>query len=849
MIRLPLLLLALAFILPHSKADAQQRTPGAALPSFRTERELARYLRAAAEPYVRPPLVPSSRCAVVPPTVTFGRMGASAPRSAVVTGHVMWNANRGLQGAIVTAALLEGSAITEEDGRFNITVPPHALAAGDSAALALMVHRRGYVPQEIARVLRPGDSLSVTVRMCSAAGPTGTEVMSYSPRPTFSEWLTTPQQDGVEEGGLVKRHGDHLVILRSGRLFTVAVGDGALRPVAEVDAFPPGTDGSGAWYRDILVHRDRVVVVGTSPVSRGTELNVFRIDRAGQLTYAATYHLRTHPEAPATNFATRLMDGRLVLYTATHLANSPADPLALLPAIRRWHGAGDSTARFERIVRPRDVHVALPTPDSALPAVLHSVTTCDFAAEPLDCSASVLVGPRGWTFHVSSTAVYLWTDRSTPKDAATAPAVVYRMPVDASPPGAVRANGLPADPFSMIEARGNLYVAVRPHGHEQHRDPKFNAERLALLRIPLRTFATGRTTMPRGSYRMLPLEEDADLRLRFTGSKLFYGPVHWFLMDTGSVTVVPLEGGRPTRFPLPHDVFAVLQTRTGALVTGASTDGLHLTTLDLARPPRASHSYVVGVRQDEGRAYQWFHGTDAAGKDIVAMPAYRAQHWFAHLGAAPAAVLFFQADRSELRNLGQLVSHDPVVDDGCTTTCEGFGDSRALFIDGRILALLGYELVEGEVRDGQIVEVNRVKYGRDRATVAQLEAGREARALRNVVVREARWRETGMADSLRALYSIRAVVIPPGGGEPWYGNFAAQPPPMPGGRGARFTPVVEDVRVDGNTAVMRIAWLIVTGSGDERQRMSVTEMRVWTREDDGRWMITQAVQTGGQPER
>src|SRR5687768_3933175 len=49
--------------------------------------------------------------------------------------------------------------------------------------------------------------------------------------------ITNVQHAGVDEGGIVKLHGEHLVILRRGRLFTVSVSD--LRPVSAIDAYGP----------------------------------------------------------------------------------------------------------------------------------------------------------------------------------------------------------------------------------------------------------------------------------------------------------------------------------------------------------------------------------------------------------------------------------------------------------------------------------------------------------------------------------------------------------------------------------------------------------------------------------
>ena len=66
------------------------------------------------------------------------------------------------------------------------------------------------------------------------------------------ESVTNVQTAGVDEGGIVKVHGDHLVVLRRGRLFTVRIGGSDLTPVSAVDAFGDGIDPRGAWYDELL---------------------------------------------------------------------------------------------------------------------------------------------------------------------------------------------------------------------------------------------------------------------------------------------------------------------------------------------------------------------------------------------------------------------------------------------------------------------------------------------------------------------------------------------------------------------------------------------------------------------
>jgi hypothetical protein len=89
--------------------------------------------------------------------------------------------------------------------------------------------------------------------------------------------ITNNQVAGVDEGGIVKVVGDHLVILRRGRLFTVSTAGGALRPVHAIDAFPPGTLGRSSWYDEVLVSGDQVIVIGFSYDRGGTEINRFRV--------------------------------------------------------------------------------------------------------------------------------------------------------------------------------------------------------------------------------------------------------------------------------------------------------------------------------------------------------------------------------------------------------------------------------------------------------------------------------------------------------------------------------------------------------------------------------------------
>jgi hypothetical protein len=75
-------------------------------------------------------------------------------------------------------------------------------------------------------------------------------------------------------------------------------------------------------------------------------------------------------------------------------------------------------------------------------------------------------------------------------------------------------------------------------------------------------------------------------------------------------------------------------------------------------------------------------------------------------------VLFLKNDALHFREAGELEAQsEKATDDGCRASCvDWYGNARPLFLRGRVIALLGYELVEGAVTNGRIHETRRVNY-------------------------------------------------------------------------------------------------------------------------------------------
>src|SRR4029077_18626395 len=183
-----------------------------------------------------------------------------------------------------------------------------------------------------------------------------------APQPTTvakgraNESITNTQEAGVDEGGIVKLHGDHLVVLRRGRLFTVKIGDGALQPISSVDAFGPEINPSSTWYDEMLVSDDTIAVIGYSYERGGTEVGLFHIDDVGKLAYQSTYHLRSNDYYSSRNYASRLIGNKLIFYTPEYLWDYN-DPVRQFPAVRRWH-KGAKPDEFKSVVTATNVYRA-----------------------------------------------------------------------------------------------------------------------------------------------------------------------------------------------------------------------------------------------------------------------------------------------------------------------------------------------------------------------------------------------------------------------------------------------------------------------------------------------------------
>jgi hypothetical protein len=735
--RILVILLATMALPAGAGAQRGDSEPRSTLPAFRSDAELARFVaehaaarerrlaeRRARMAAVRDSIAAARGAGTCPAGNTVTRAGAPGDSAlpAVIRGQVLAAASD--QPVASATVQVEGSAIravTGADGSFRVAVPPERLTG------PLTVSASGLGFARAARTLSPAPGDSVWTCFHLAPSTLALEGVVAS---ATGESVTNVQHEGVDEGGIVKVHGEHLVVLRRGRLFTVRIGARDLRPASAVDAYGPGIDPEDAWYDEMLVSGDVVIVIGYSHGGGGTEVGLFRIDAAGRLRHSSTYHLRSNDYSSSHNYASRLVEGKLVFYTPLFIGPGEEDSLsAWVPALRRWHpGAGEGG--FRSIASARRIHRPARALDPDVGLALHTVTSCDVARGELDCAATGVLGPAGHAFYVSPRSVFVWTTgwgRSGEKDT---PAIVYRIPLDGAAPSALGAAGSPIDQFSFLEsADGHLNVLVRAGGAGQWMTgAEWMGGGMALLRVPLARFGDGSADAPEPAYTPLPAPGYGAVQNRFVGRHLLYGVGSGWESSTdrsdAALHVVEWATGRVRRLALPHGVDRIEAMGPGAVIVGADTADLHFTAVRLSTRPALAGRYTLpGASQGETRSHGFFYRPDGEETGVLGLPVRGpGASGYEHLFEESASILFLRNRSLELDELGALAARaEGTADDGCRASCvDWYGNARPLFLRGRVFALLGYELVEGAVRGGRIREIRRSAFA---PRVAEASAG------------------------------------------------------------------------------------------------------------------------------
>ncbi|MGD9816649.1 MAG: beta-propeller domain-containing protein [Hyphomonadaceae bacterium] len=554
--------------------------------------------------------------------------------------------------------------------------------------------------------------------------------------------ITNVQTQGVDEGGIVKMIGRFLIILQDGRLFvTDTRPDGApgLALADRADVYRHAD--ADTWYDEMLVSGNRILVTGYSYDENASEITVFTIDDNGQLTRETAFYITSGDYYDTENYATRLVNGSLVIYTPLNLSYIDTDRPLRAPVIRRWL-RDDERRAVTSAGRPMfDAQDIFKPIQPTRAPVVHSISVCPLgdlrSGYELQCETTAFVGPTRREFFVSNADIFLWVSPSpwfderysdpcaaigSGPDRFAAHAALFRIPFDGGSPSALRTRGIPPSQMAM-DATETEFRALLTWNSSACDDR--DVVELRYFRTPLGALGSRPHDAPRNAYTTLPALQADTLEVRFSATHLVFGgnkgysdaPPDDDEARTARLTIVPLA--RPSaavQLTAPHNILRVDRARERFVITGyRDIRGLSISTLDLGRRPRIADTRVLDGRyESESRTHAFNSLVDADGAGVFGLPTVggvkEGTRWYWRSEASDLSFLTLAPD-GRIARAGELTVSTEAVDSGyrCEVSCvDWYGNTRALFVGRRILGLSATELIEGELVDGRIVERRRL---------------------------------------------------------------------------------------------------------------------------------------------
>jgi hypothetical protein len=583
--------------------------------------------------------------------------------------------------------------------------------------------------------------------------------------------ITNNQMRDVEEGDNVKQIDHFLLVLQDGRIFVIDTGSAgrrlALADRADVYRDPK----SDMWYDEMLVFGDRILVTGYSYEEEETELAGFRLGADGRLSREGIFRFSSNDYYSGNNYATRLIGGSLVTYTAIRISDM-ADSRFQWPIVRRWlaQDDADEEARKNRRGRPLLDAAAIYRPvRTVLDPAVHTVSVCalgEAAAGELECRTTAFVAPYGAQWYVTNDQVYVWgagsdyydTNRDDCKGEPSRAlrdsqsALLYRVPLSGAAPSLIGAYGMPPDQFAMQADAYRFHALVRME--PENCDEDYEApSRLAFFTMPLDRFSATFSQAPETAFTALPSIQSPFVASRFTDTHLVYGGLSSYrrgLPDTDDwddgekatpwakrILAEPRQPAYALAITRPsavrpvdirHSVIRAERVGDDIVLTGyRDRAGLIVTLIDPRGGARiASQVRLVGRYESEGRSHAFNSQVEPDGSGLMGLPTVRRvsdsgrQYW----RSRASDLSFLQLDpEGALVPVGELVRRFDYIeedsagdrdDDGvpgyqCEVSCiDWYGNSRPIFTDGRIFGLSGTELIEGRLEQGRMREVQRL---------------------------------------------------------------------------------------------------------------------------------------------
>jgi len=552
-----------------------------------------------------------------------------------------------------------------------------------------------------------------------------------------NEVITNNQEEGVDEGGIVKNIGDHLMVLRKGRLFAVDISEAPRQSDSARVALDEDLNDQ-VWYDEMLVRGRDIYVVGyryvaklededgpfifdTYSYGRGTtEIAHFYLEEDGKLSRMETQFFESMDYYSGTNYTSRMIGDKLIFYIPVTTNN---DGRGSLPRMLEYQGDG----RFRRgaAIYTHDDVVDSSSNNSGYygGGYAHALVTCPIEDGVTgDCTAKALEGGWAQSRYVTRDDVYLWMGDA-----------VYAMSLEDGEISKHAVRGNPLDQFSFKMMDDELKVVVNSGGYSYYYDSRDNEPaRVELLSLDREDFnqeggqeieSRVLVQADRDDYLWVNKNRFADdvlllgyydQRGRNDGSNV----VHIVDLANDTERVIDLGDESLTRIEPMKGVGALLvssrweqsRTRWGRrrIFGYDSFMNLRVIRLDEGNITIANRKEYKGAQEGEWRSHGFFFKPAKTG-GTFGLPIMGDRRFSGWWGDGVSNIAFFDVSgEGKLANKG-VVSSSRDAEGKCETSCiDWYGNTRPIFLRDRIFALMGSEVVEVSLDGSSAKELNRI---------------------------------------------------------------------------------------------------------------------------------------------
>ena len=540
-----------------------------------------------------------------------------------------------------------------------------------------------------------------------------------------NEDITNTQEEGVDEGGIVKSIGDYLVVLRRGGLYSIDVAEsGETQQIDGIEVAGEEALNQGVWYDEMLVRGSRIYVVGYRYginlegssssgwgwFSGATEISSFQIDDDGYLERGDSHFFQSNDYFSGSNYASRLVDDDLIFYMPWSLPwNYDGDPSQSLPRVLHHEGDNQFTAG-DPLFSATDIIQPVNTPWHP---VFHTVTQCSLGDDlAIDCQARSLLSDWSREFYVSTQNVFLYVGDH-----------VFSLPLQDGGAKVHATRGMPTDQFSFREIDDTLYVATSRYveldddGDDgDDSDSVSNSEdgvstdpvddywgggmgtnRLEMLALPLADFDN------QGEQSVDDLATTIADDVASTWWMRNRHVSGWYIAGDGSdLYAYELATETTHEFELDGDVSRIENAPgIGALVVHNDREDFNSSDLlvDTLMLDDGDAEVVAGtvmedMAEGEHRSHGFFFRPDDKG-GVFGLPIINLTDNYGWWGSGAANIGFFRTNLDGSIDLKGIVSSTDDAGGECITSCaDWYGNTRPIFLFNRIYALMGSEFVE-----------------------------------------------------------------------------------------------------------------------------------------------------------